>query len=224
MATPYKQTLMNSQKAVIFDMDGVIVDSERLWKQAEKEVFSSLGVVVTEEHSKLTESMTTSEVTAFWFSKFPWQHKSLELVEQSVVSKVIELIDTEECTINGVREFIEGLKIKKYKIGLATNSPHKIIPAVLQKLDIIHLFDTVSSAEFEEKGKPDPAIYLTTAHKLNVSANNCIAIEDTYSGMLAAKNAGMTVVAFTNGRKNSSFGIEDYTIDHFGEVDIDILN
>ena len=62
---------LSGKQAVIFDMDGVLIDTEKIWKQAEKEVFSSLGVEVTEENAKLTESMTTSQVTQFWFSKFP---------------------------------------------------------------------------------------------------------------------------------------------------------
>lgn len=203
------------QKAVIFDMDGVIIDSECLWKKAEREVFTSLGVNVTDEHSEITKSMTTFEVTQFWFDKFPWQDKGLDVVEQMVIYRVIELIENEDCKINGVKEFIENLKSRNFKIGLATNSPNKIIPTVLQKLEIEHLFDTISSADFEEKGKPDPAIYLTTAAKLNVPVDNCIAIEDSYSGMLAAKKAGMTVVAFTNGNKRIDFEIADYTIDSF---------
>ncbi|WP_244212184.1 hexitol phosphatase HxpB [Flavobacterium psychrophilum] len=212
------------QKAVIFDMDGVIIDSENLWEKAEKEVFTALGVNVTYELSELTKSMTTIEATKFWFDKFPWQEKSIDIVEQMVISRVVELIDKEDCKIKGVKEFIERLKAKNYKIGLATNSPNKIIPKVLQKLDIQHLFDTVSSAEFEENGKPSPSIYLTTAVKLNVTANNCIAIEDSYSGMLAAKSAGMTVIAFTNGKKKKNFGIEDYIIDNFEDFNTDIFN
>ncbi len=212
------------QKAVIFDMDGVIIDSERLWKQAEKEVFSSLGVNVTDESSEITKSMTTSDVTKFWFGKFPWQNKSLDVVEQRVISRVIQLIDTEDCLINGVKEFVERLKTKNYKIGLATNSPNSIIPVVLQKLDALHLFDIISSAEFEVNGKPDPAIYLTTAAKLNVDVSNCMAIEDSYSGMLAAKKAGMKVIAFTNGNTEMNFDIADFNIDRFADFNIDRLN
>ncbi|WP_130736521.1 hexitol phosphatase HxpB [Flavobacterium sp. J27] len=212
------------KKAVIFDMDGVIVDSECLWKKAEREVFTSLGVKVTDEYSKLTKSMTTFEVTRFWFDKFPWQDKGLDVVEQMVIDKVIELIENEDCKINGVKNFIENLKSKKFKIGLATNSPNKIIPTVLQKLEIEHLFDAVSSADFEENGKPDPAIYLTTAAKLNITAKNCIAIEDSYSGMLAAKKAGMTVIAFTNDNALLNFDIADYKIDRFDDFDIERLN
>ncbi len=213
-----------THKAVIFDMDGVIIDSEKLWKQAEKEIFSSLGVTVTDEHSEVTKSMTTSAVTRFWFDKFPWQNISLDTVEQMVISRVTQLIDTEDCEINGVKEFIEKLKARNYKIGLATNSPNNIIPIVLQKLDALLLFDTVSSAEFELNGKPDPAIYLTTAAKLNVPAFNCVAIEDSYSGMLAAKKAGMTVIAFTNGNTEINFDIADFKIDRFDDFDIDGLN
>jgi HAD superfamily hydrolase (TIGR01509 family) len=213
-----------TQKAVIFDMDGVIIDSEKLWQQAEKEVFSSVGVKVTDEHSTLTKSMTTSEVAKFWFEKFPWKNISVNTVEQMVISRVIELIETEHCEIKGVKAFIETLKAKNYKIGLATNSPNNIIPIVLKKINALHLFDCVSSAEFEENGKPHPAIYLNTAAKLMVEVNNCIAIEDSYSGMLAAKKAGMRVIAFCNGNSDLSFDIADDRIDQFDEYALDRFN
>lgn len=206
---------MENVKAVIFDMDGVIIDTENIWKLAEEEIFSSLGVQVNEAHAKITQAMTTTEVTLFWYEKFPWKHKSLKEVEQMVVSRVIELIDSEECLISDVKVFIERLKSKNYKIGLATNSPFAIIPFVLNKLKATHLFDAVSSAEFEEKGKPNPAIYYTTAKKLDVNPKYCLAIEDSLNGMLAAKKAGMKVVAFTNGNKELNFEIADYRMDSF---------
>ncbi|MDH6252438.1 beta-phosphoglucomutase-like phosphatase (HAD superfamily) [Chryseobacterium sp. H1D6B] len=78
-------------KAVIFDMDGVLIDSEDLWKQAEFEVFSSLGVNVSDEECILTASMTTSEVTNFWFDKFSWSTKSLVEVEEMVIDRSLNL-------------------------------------------------------------------------------------------------------------------------------------
>ncbi|AWM14350.1 hexitol phosphatase HxpB [Flavobacterium sediminis] len=210
-------------KAVIFDMDGVIIDTENIWKQAEEEVFSSLGVKVSEAYTKITQSMTTAEVTQFWYEKFPWQQTSLQEVEQRVVSRVVELIQSETCLIKGVKVFIERLKSENYKIGLATNSPYAIIPIVLEKLKITHLFDTISSAEFEKNGKPDPAIYITTAKKLGVKPKNCFVIEDSYSGMLAAKNAGMSVAAFTNGNRNVTFEIADCSINSFEEDKVTII-
>ncbi|WP_461634326.1 hexitol phosphatase HxpB [Labilibaculum euxinus] len=214
---------MTNKKAIIFDMDGVIIDSEKYWKQAEYEVFTSLGVRVTDEYSKITKSMTTAEVTQFWHDKYPWKNKDAAVVEQMVISRVIELIETENCQINGVKSFIEKLKRRKYKIGLATNSPSRIIPVVLKKLDILHLFDSILSAEFEKKGKPDPAVYYRAAEKLFTNPEDCIVIEDSYTGMLAAKNAGMTVVAFTNGNKEIDCKIADYKIDSFENNEIGLL-
>jgi len=215
---------MNNKRAIIFDMDGVIVDSEKIWKQAEHEVFTSFGVQINDHDSQLTKSMTTSEATKFWYTKFPWKNISLEVVEQMVISRVSDLIETEECIIKGVKPYIEKLKKQKYKIGLATNSPSEIIPIVLRKLDILHLFDTVSSAELEKKGKPDPAIYLTTAKKLDTEPENCFAFEDSYSGMLAAKKAGMTVIAFTNGNEKLNFEIADYKVNNFENDETKFLN
>lgn len=208
-------------KAIIFDMDGVIIDSERFWQQAEQEVFSSLGVLVTEEFSAETRSMTTEEVARFWYEKYPWQSEQLQQVEHRVVSRVIELIEKEDCAIKGIKTFIERHRKKGFKIGLATNSPQRIIPVVLNKLGITHLFDAVSSAEFEEKGKPHPAVYITTAQKLNVAPAHCFAIEDSHTGMLAATNAGMTVLAFVNNYE-TEYSLASYSITDFGLHTIEV--
>lgn len=206
---------MTRRKAVIFDMDGVIIDSEKFWRQAESEVFTSLGVCVTDELSDLTKSMTPSEVTKFWYDKFPWQDVELTIVENLVVSRVAELIKTNECGISGVKSFIEQLKNYNYKIGLATNSPSIIIPIVLQKMNISHLFDILFSADNVTTGKPNPEIYIKTAKELNIEPTNCIVIEDSYSGMIAAKAAGMKVIAFTNGKRNLNLEFVDLVINKF---------
>lgn len=203
------------RKAVIFDMDGVLVDSEELWKRAEYEVFTSLGVKISDELCCLTQSMTTAEVTAFWFQRYPWQKPGLVEAESRVVSKVIELIEAEQCGIQGVKAFIEKLRYQQFKIGLATNSPERIIPFVLNKLGVSHLFDAICSADNVSKGKPNPEIYLLAAKKLNLPPGSCIAIEDSLTGIVAAKNTGMTTVAFTNGNKNLDFEIADWVIDQF---------
>ncbi|WP_166923060.1 hexitol phosphatase HxpB [Flavobacterium poyangense] len=203
-------------KAVIFDMDGVLIDSEPLWQRAEFEVFSSLGVTVTKEMAILTKTMTTAEVAKFWHEKFPWTASTLEATEQQVVAKVTELIIKEGLVISGIKTYIETLKSEGFKIGLATNSPASIIPVVLDKLNITHLFDCVSSSEDEKNGKPDPAVYLTTSKKLGIAPVNCIAIEDSFSGIKAAKSAGMLAIAFTNDNNNGvDTSLADFVIDNF---------
>lgn len=205
-------------KAVIFDMDGVIIDSENFWKRAEYEVFSSLGVVVHQEFTSLTKTMTTTEVTKFWYKKSPWKTNTLEEVEEMVVSRVIDLIEESGNEIIGIESFIKKLKSKGFKIGLATNSPYKIIPVVLKKTGISKYFDILFSAEFVESGKPDPMIYIRTSKELGVDPENCIVIEDSYSGMMAAKKAGMKVVAFVNGNQNLDVSLADYQMENFLNV------
>ena len=209
-------------KAVIFDMDGVIVDSEKLWSQAEREVFGSLGVQVTNDLSILTQNMTTTEVTKFWYERFPWVHKSQEEVEQMVIDRVIELIEKEDCVISGIKNFMEKITKEGFKIGVATNSPYSVIPAVLRKANISHLVDAISSAEFEENGKPQPDVYLNALKKLNLTADQCIAIEDSNSGIRAAKTAGLKVIAFS---KYSSMIVEEtyLEVQSFEDIDFKLL-
>lgn len=196
-------------------MDGVIVDSEPLWKRAEHEIFTSLGVCVTEEGALQTQSMTTRDVALYWHKQFPWEGVPPEQAELLVIHKVIELIRQEECGIAGIKYFIERLKAKGYKIGLSTNSPQQIIPVVLEKLDISHLFDAVLSADAVKQGKPHPAVYIATAEKLNVEPSECVAIEDSSSGMMAALRAGMAVVAFANGKPGLQLEHADYVLPTF---------
>ncbi|UZR99467.1 hexitol phosphatase HxpB [Chondrinema litorale] len=182
-------------RAVIFDMDGIIIDSEPLWKKAEKLVFTSMGVNVTEEQAAVTASLTTREVTEYWFNNSPWQNTPLHEVENAVIDKVGELIATQGKPIDGIANTLEFFKQRKFKIGLATNSPYQLIPLVLEKVGITHYFDAITSSDEAPKGKPDPAVYLTTAHKLDIPPQFCLAFEDSGSGLRAAKRAGMKAVA-----------------------------
>ena len=181
-------------EAVIFDMDGTLIDSEPMWKEAERFVFSSLGVDVTDELSLQTAAMTTREVTEFWYNVFPWSGRSLEQVDNDVVDRVATLIATEGMAMEGVKTSLDFCQSKALKIGLATNAPARLIPVILEKLDIAHYFHAVSSSEYEIQGKPDPAVYLSTVKKLNVEPSACIAIEDSVSGVMAAINANMKTV------------------------------
>ncbi|MCV2403792.1 hexitol phosphatase HxpB [Marinomonas sp. C2222] len=181
-------------QAVIFDMDGTLIDSEPFWKEAEKHVFSLVGVDVCDGLSAKTAAMTTREVTQFWYDQSPWSGKSPDEVENEVVDRVEALIYEKGVPMEGVKEVLDFFQKKDFKIGLSTNAPERLIGVVLDKLGISHYFHAVSSSEHEAEGKPHPAVYLSTAEKLKVPPSRCIAFEDSLSGVIAAQRAGMKSV------------------------------
>jgi len=207
-------------EAVIFDMDGIIIDSEPFWKRAEYKIFNLLGVNLSDELCLKTKSMTTTEVTKFWYSQDPWSGFRLEEVEKKVIEYVGFLIETEGKEISGITNLLSKLKQMNYKIGLATNSPYCLIEIVLRKLGITKYFDTISSAEHEPLGKPHPAVYISTANKLKVSAESCIVIEDSVSGLRAAKLAKMNTVGLISMQSNLSeiLSLADKVIYHYSEL------
>lgn len=198
-------------------MDGVLINSEPLWKIAEKEVFSSLGVPVTDDLVHITSALTAQEVCAFWYEQHPWQGMNFNEVEDAVVARVIELIGQNDTKMPGVIETLQFFKNKNLKIGLASNSSHNLIEVVIDKLGIKDYFNFLSSAEDVEKGKPDPAVYIYAAKNLGVSFKECLVFEDSIIGITAAKNAGMTVVAIPAPEdfSNDKFKIADYKVSDF---------
>ncbi len=197
--------------AVIFDMDGTLIDSEPMWKEAENYVFSSVGVQVSETLSAQTATMTTREVTEFWYRHSPWPDKSLEQIENAVIDHVATLIAEKGEPMNGVLEILDFFHERKIKIGLSTNAPYRLIPVVLNKLGIAEYFHAVSSSEHEAQGKPHPDVYLSTLSKLKVDASKCIAFEDSVSGIMAANKANIKTVAVP---PSSEFTDKKYEISH----------
>ncbi len=176
-------------------MDGLLIDSEPFWKQAEYQVFSAKGVKVTPQLSELTATMTTRQVAEFWFTRYPWADASLDDVENNVIDKVIELVTEQGRPLDGVTETIDILKANQIKIGLATNSPAKVMHSILAKLGIGHKFDVLTSADEVNQGKPSPEIYQLTLSRLGVTASNTIAFEDSLGGLAASVAAGIRTIA-----------------------------
>ena len=182
-------------KAVIFDMDGVLIDSEPLWKIAEIEGFGKVGLDLTYTDCEETVGIRIDQVVELWHKKAGWSGKTIREVADDIVDILIREINKQGKALIGVYDALEQIKNKGYKIGLATSSYQRIIQAVLEKLQIAPYFDEVHSAEFEVYGKPHPAVFLTTAEKLGTHPAECLVIEDSFNGVLAAKAARMKVIA-----------------------------
>lgn len=180
--------------AVIFDMDGVLIDSEPLWKIAMEEVFRSVGSVLTKQDFQKTVGLRLDEVIAFWHKHEGWKNVSPSEVEGQIVLKMVELIQANPFPLPGVLHTLHYLKEEKVKIGLATSSYDILINTVLKSLKIENYFDVTHSAEHENYGKPHPSVYLTVAERLGVDPLRCLVIEDSLNGIISAKAARMKVV------------------------------
>jgi sugar-phosphatase len=181
-------------KAIIFDMDGLLVDSEPYWKIAEKICFGKLGLTLTDEMLRQVMGFRLTEVVEHWYNYQPWGEKNFEAVEADVLVTVKQLIIENANALPGVIQTLEFCKNNGYKIALASSSAMSLINVVVDKLNIRHYFDLLVSAEFEPYGKPHPSVFLTTAQKLNVLPTECLVFEDSVNGMIAAKAARMKCI------------------------------
>jgi sugar-phosphatase len=182
-------------RAAIFDMDGLLIDSDPLWRQAEQTIFGGLGIAITDEMAETTKALRTDVVTAHWYRYKPWTGATLAEVENAVIEQVGTLMRGVGRPLDGVPEILERFASEGVRIGLASNSPDALIAIALEKLGIAHFFAATASSTHERYGKPDPAVYLTAARKLGVSPAACIVFEDSVIGVQAAKAARMTAIA-----------------------------
>ena len=181
-------------KAVIFDMDGLLIDSEPLWREAEIKVFTSIGLEFNEKMCRKTMGMRIDEVVLFWHKQFKWTSPSIDKVADQIVDELIKLILEKGKAMDGVYETLKSLHKKKVPMAIASSSSMKIIGNVVQKLEIAKYFAVIHSAEFESYGKPHPQVFISTAQKLKVNPEECLVFEDSKHGMIAALAARMKVI------------------------------
>ncbi len=188
-------------KAIIFDMDGLLVNSEPYWKIAEKICFGKLGLNLNDELLRQVMGFRLSEVVAHWYNYQPWGLQNFEAVEADVLETVKQLIIENADALPGVIQTLELCKANGYKIALASSSAMSLINVVVDKLNIRHYFDLLVSAEFEPYGKPHPSVFITTANMLNVLPTECLVFEDSVNGMIAAKAARMKCIVVPEAEK-----------------------
>lgn len=211
--------------AVIFDMDGVLIDSEPFWQRAQMAVFSELGHFHTEEDCNSTIGVRIDQLVAHWYRIRPWSGPSQEEVVQRILDQVIALILQEGQPKAGVLEALALMEARGLKIGLATSSPFAMVDAVLGKLGIRDRFLAVHSAEVERFGKPHPDVYIHAAEKLGVLPVQCLAIEDSFTGLLAAKAASMQALIVPDPALvgDPRLAIADHQLSSLAELDADML-
>ena len=178
--------------AAIFDMDGLLVDSEPLWDQAELDVIASLGVDISRRHELPdTLGLRIDMVVDLWFAQQPWNGPSRQEVTERIITRAIALVEETKPLLPGVREAVALCKSQGIKVGLASASPLHMLEKVLTMFDLRNDFDALASAEKLPYSKPHPQVYLDCAAKLGIDPINCVALEDSVNGMIASKAARM---------------------------------
>lgn len=206
---------------VIFDMDGVIIDSEPLWHESEIEVFHRYGVPLTKAHCIETQGIRIDEVVEYWYGRHPWQHPSKEKVAEFIVDGLIERIHERGELINGVMFALNLSRSLPVRLALASSSSYRIIDAVIDKFGLRDRFELIYSAQEEPYGKPHPGVYISTAHKLCVTPESCLAIEDSINGVVSAKAAKMKCIAVpeATARSDRRYGIADVLLDSLNDIE-----
>lgn len=207
-------------KAMIFDMDGVLIESEHLWRRAMIKGFKEAGMELSENDCRQTMGLRIGEVISLWQDHFKAYTYSAKELENKIISLLLDLINESGSFIQGIPALLAFCHEKHLKLGLATSSSQLLMNSILKKLDLEHTFEVALSAEYMKYGKPHPEVFLTCAEKLNVSPQHCLVIEDSLNGVIAAKAAQMKVVAVPDDEHVhlAGFAVADYQKKNMHEV------
>jgi sugar-phosphatase len=180
---------------VIFDMDGLLIDSEPYWQIAGMETLKEYNVTLAPAQYHHTTGLRTPEWLDYWFGYYGIPKDNIQQAVQALHENVFEKIRANAEALPGVEHIFQFFKQRGFRIGLATSSPLSLVDIVTKKLNIGHYLDAATSAEHLLFGKPHPQVYMDCAAALGAHPLECLCFEDSFNGMIAAKAARMRCVA-----------------------------
>jgi sugar-phosphatase len=210
---------------VIFDMDGLLLDTEPLWGKSMLQVAEKHKIPITAQRFKETTGLRIYEVTDHWAIHYPWEGRSSKEVAEEILDEIIASSKSHATVMRGVEQTLQLLKKHKFKIGLASSSPARMIHELVDHFGITHYFDVITSADVVDLGKPHPAVFLHCAAELGSRPNQCVVLEDSVNGMIAGKAARMKVIAIPDEIHfdDPRFSIADARLRSMEDFDLDML-
>ena len=178
----------------IFDMDGLLIDSEPLWYEAALESLSKFNIHINHQEYYSSTGLRTKEFLEYWLGKFKVDFSHIPETETDITNRVIQKVFEKGEMMHGVENAIQLTQQHHLKIGLASSSPLSLINAVLKKTGLTEVFTVTCSAEHLPFGKPHPQVFIDCAHALGSKPVECICLEDSFNGLLAAKAARMKCI------------------------------
>ena len=189
--------MLEQIKAVIFDLDGTLVDSMWMWRTIDIEYLTNQGIEVPENleaFQEELEGMGFTETAILFKERFKIPD-SLEEIKNTWICMSGEKYRNEVPLKPGVKEFLDYLKERNMKIGISSSNSRELIQMVLEAHGILEYFDCITTCCEVKRGKPEPDVYLKTAQGLEVEPEACLVFEDVPMGILAGKRAGVKVCA-----------------------------
>jgi HAD superfamily hydrolase (TIGR01509 family) len=212
-------------KSVIFDFDGVIMDSERIHFQVDKVVFDQYGAQITEEEYFDFAGISEKKTYNHFINKYNMKVTFQQLLDLKIKGFISYLSSSRELpVVNGVVELIKNLHNSGILLSIGTSGTRQIADTTLRKLNIHQYFEILVTGSEEPKTKPDPAIFLKILEATNSIPREAIVIEDTYTGIMAAKNAGLKVVGYRNlSSGNQDLSGADMIVNSMHELNLNVL-
>lgn len=206
-------------------MDGLLIDSEPLWRRVHRQVFRKAGVIITPRHDRMMLGHRTNEAVEIIYRDQPWEGLSLEEVEAMITREIIAAIKKDGVLKPGVHQALSVCKEAGLRVAIASSSPPEVIDAVVDTLEIRERFEHIYSAQYEELGKPHPAVFLSVARHFKVAPQDCLVFEDSPAGVLAAKSAKMICVAVPEEQSegHAFIGTADEVLGSLEEFDAALL-
>ena len=213
--------MLQNKKAVIFDLDGTLIDSMGIWHDIDVAYLSKYGHELPSTLQKTIEGMSFTE-TAIYFKEHFSLEMEIEQIKEEFNQMAFYKYRHEVPLKEGVYDFLTYLKNNRVKMGIATSNSIELVKVVLENLKINHFFDCIVTSCEVKKGKPHPDVYLEASRKLAVEPTTCLVFEDIIVGVLAGKSAGMTVCgvedAFCHHTREEMKEVADYYIHSFFEL------
>lgn len=210
--------MLDNVKAVIFDLDGTLVDSMGIWKQIDIEYLAKFNLTLPEDLQSSIEGMSFTETANYFKERFqiPDEIHEIKATWNEMTYKKYKY---EVPLKEGAMEFLQILQARGIKMGIATSNSRELVDVVIKSLKIESFFDAIHTSCEVEKGKPSPDIYLLVCEKLGVTPEECLVFEDVPQGIMAGKNAGMKVCAvqddYSSAMEAEKRKLADYFIESF---------
>ena len=211
-------------KAFIFDMDGVIIDSEPIHLHVMQQVMNKHNISVPLELFEQYTGMTSSAVFAALIKRYNLPGTPQQMTAEHMAAFKRYIVEHNIQPIKGIRSLLAQLNERGIAAAIASSSPLDVIEFVTEQFNIKDCFKFLTSGEDVANGKPAPDIYLTTAQKLSLPPRECVVLEDSRNGSIAAKEAGMYCIGFVNPNSgNQDLSHADETVNDIAAINLDKL-